>query len=189
MSDHFINLNCANCGAKLEVYDDMERFACGHCGTQMIAQRRGGTVTLKAVTEAIQKVQIGTDKTAAELALIRLGKEWAWLYEDLKRLTLLADDIRTKSSNRKGISAVFGLVAALMGASLLIVGLLAAYGEATFFGLLILGGTLTWTYKSLTRSIANELAPIEKQMQERQTQIDKVMGQIAEQRLIVDSPV
>jgi predicted RNA-binding Zn-ribbon protein involved in translation (DUF1610 family) len=67
MSDRFINLNCAHCGAKLDVYDDMERFACGYCGTEMIVQRRGGTVALKAVTEAIQKVQIGTDKTAAEL--------------------------------------------------------------------------------------------------------------------------
>ncbi len=75
MPDHFINLNCANCGAKLEVYDDMDRFACGYCGTEMLVQRRGGTVALKAVTEAIKKVQIGTDKTAAELALVRLGKE------------------------------------------------------------------------------------------------------------------
>ncbi|HPT28024.1 MAG TPA: hypothetical protein PLZ95_16515 [Bryobacteraceae bacterium] len=41
----------------------------------MVVQRRGGTVTLAAVTEAIQKVQVGTDRTAAELALIRLEKE------------------------------------------------------------------------------------------------------------------
>jgi len=75
MSEHFINLNCANCGAKLDVYDDAERFSCGYCGTEMIVQRRGGTVALKAVTEAIKKVQIGTDKTAAELALVRLEKE------------------------------------------------------------------------------------------------------------------
>src|ERR1051325_912815 len=75
MSEHFINLNCANCGAKLNVYDDMQRFACGYCGTEMVVQRRGGTVALKAVTEAIQKVQIGTDKTAAELALVRLRQD------------------------------------------------------------------------------------------------------------------
>jgi DNA-directed RNA polymerase subunit RPC12/RpoP len=75
MSDSFIKLNCANCGAKLDVYDDMDRFACAYCGTEMVVQRRGGTVALKAVTEAIRKVQIGTDKTAAELALVRLDKE------------------------------------------------------------------------------------------------------------------
>src|ERR1039457_3769668 len=67
MPEHFINLNCANCGGKLEVYDDMDRFACGYCGTQMLVQRRGGTVAIRAVTEAIERVQVGTDKTAAEL--------------------------------------------------------------------------------------------------------------------------
>jgi DNA-directed RNA polymerase subunit RPC12/RpoP len=75
MPDHFINLSCANCGGKLEVYDTMDRFACAYCGTEMLVQRRGGTVALKVVAEAIQKVQKGVDKTAAELAIVRLEKE------------------------------------------------------------------------------------------------------------------
>ncbi len=50
MPDHFISPNCANCGAKLDVYDDMDLFACGYCGTEMLAKRRGGTVALHAVT-------------------------------------------------------------------------------------------------------------------------------------------
>ena len=82
MTPHFINLNCTNCGAKpLDVHDDddMERFACGYCGTEIIVQRRGGTVALKALTAAIIKVQTGTDKTAAELALARYEKEIAAL--------------------------------------------------------------------------------------------------------------
>src|SRR5450432_973824 len=86
MSEHFIDLNCTNCGGKLEVYDDMERFACGYCGSQMIVQRRGKTVALKAVTEAIHKVQIGTDKTAAELAIVRLNKELEILKADYARM-------------------------------------------------------------------------------------------------------
>jgi hypothetical protein len=57
------------------VYDDVERFACGYCGSAMIVQRRGGIIALKAVTEAIQKVHAGTDKTAAELALFRLRQD------------------------------------------------------------------------------------------------------------------
>jgi ribosomal protein S27AE len=78
-ADHFINLNCPNCGGKLDVYDDMDRFACGFCGSEMIVNRRGGTVALKAVTEAIKQVQVGTDKTAAELAMVRLNQEAAEL--------------------------------------------------------------------------------------------------------------
>jgi DNA-directed RNA polymerase subunit RPC12/RpoP len=87
MAEHFINLNCANCGAKLEVYEDMDRFACGHCGTEMLVQRRGGTVALKAVTEAIKKVQIGTDKTAAELAIARYESELKELRENEAKLS------------------------------------------------------------------------------------------------------
>jgi hypothetical protein len=45
----------------------------------MLVQRRGGTVALKAVTEAIKQVQVGTDKTAAELALVRLQNELSLL--------------------------------------------------------------------------------------------------------------
>lgn len=79
MSDSFVRLQCPGCGAKLEVYPDMERFACGYCGGEILAQRRGGTVALKAVVAAIRQVQKGTDRTAAELALVRLEKELAAL--------------------------------------------------------------------------------------------------------------
>jgi hypothetical protein len=75
MPENFITLKCQSCGGKLDVYEDMERFACAYCGTEMIVQRRGGTVALKLVQEAIKKVQVGTDKTAAELALVRLNDE------------------------------------------------------------------------------------------------------------------
>jgi ribosomal protein S27AE len=70
-----LTLNCTNCGASLDVSEDMERFACGYCGTQQVVERRGGTVALKPLTDAIRLVQTGTDKTAAELALKRMGEE------------------------------------------------------------------------------------------------------------------
>ncbi len=53
----------------------MTRFACGYCGTEQIVERKGGTVILKGLSEAINRVQAGTDKTAAELALRRLTDE------------------------------------------------------------------------------------------------------------------
>jgi len=77
MGDTFVKLNCANCGAKLDIYGDMDRFACAFCGTEMIVQRRGGTVALKTVMDAIQKVQLSSDRTASELALVRLDKDLA----------------------------------------------------------------------------------------------------------------
>lgn len=68
MTDHFIKVKCENCGTELDLYDDMDRFACGHCGAEMTVQRRGGTVVLKSMTQA-------ADKTSAELALTRLKEE------------------------------------------------------------------------------------------------------------------
>ncbi len=70
-----VNLNCPSCGAPLEIHGDMERFACGHCGSEQIVLRRGGTIGLRLVADAVARVQVGTDKTAAELALVRLDKE------------------------------------------------------------------------------------------------------------------
>ncbi len=68
-----IPLKCANCGANLEVTAEMSSFACGYCGASQVVERRGGTVSLRLVADAIGKVQLGTDKTAAELALKRLA--------------------------------------------------------------------------------------------------------------------
>ncbi|MEO6741201.1 MAG: hypothetical protein ABIP20_13185 [Chthoniobacteraceae bacterium] len=72
-----LTLKCPSCGAALDVSPDMERFACGYCGTEQIVQRRGGTVSLKLISDAISRVQTGTDRTAAELALVRLQQELA----------------------------------------------------------------------------------------------------------------
>src|SRR5688500_15790452 len=68
-----ISLKCPGCGSNLEITTDMDRFACGYCGASQLVERRGGTVSLRLVTDAIKLVQAGTDKTAAELALKRLS--------------------------------------------------------------------------------------------------------------------
>ena len=70
-----LTLKCPSCGADLDISAEMDTFYCGFCGTRQMVQRRGGTVSLKLVGEAIARVQAGTDRTAAELALIRLGAE------------------------------------------------------------------------------------------------------------------
>lgn len=75
-----IKLNCVSCGSTLDISQQMERLACGYCGTQQIVERSGGAIHLRGVAEAISKVQVGTDKTAAELAIARLSKE----IEDLR---------------------------------------------------------------------------------------------------------
>lgn len=71
----FVTLSCPSCGGKLEITKDIERFACAHCGQEHIVRRSGGIVSLSPVVDALNKVGVGVDKTAAELAIVRLQKE------------------------------------------------------------------------------------------------------------------
>lgn len=86
----FLNMTCPNCGGSLEITKDMEVFLCGYCGKEQFVERKGGTVSLKLV-DGLAKVQKGTDKTAAELALNRLKRdldavnyEWEEINKQLK---------------------------------------------------------------------------------------------------------
>jgi len=75
MPELIVSLSCQCCGGRLDVCKDMERFACAYCGTEMVVQRQGGTVAIQAVTRAIRSLQVGPDKTAAELAIARYTGE------------------------------------------------------------------------------------------------------------------
>ena len=71
----FITLSCPSCGASLQITNELDRFACAHCGQEHLVNRGGGLVSLAPVVERLGGIQRGTDKTAAELALGRLARE------------------------------------------------------------------------------------------------------------------
>jgi hypothetical protein len=71
----FISLTCPSCGGKLQITNDIERFACGHCGNEHIVRRGGGIISLSPVIEQLTSVKAGVDKTASELAIQRLNDE------------------------------------------------------------------------------------------------------------------
>lgn len=75
----FVLLTCPSCGSKLQITDDIDRFACNYCGNELIVKRGGGITSLKPVIDSIKNVQKGVDKTASELAIKRLEKEIAEL--------------------------------------------------------------------------------------------------------------
>jgi DNA-directed RNA polymerase subunit RPC12/RpoP len=83
-----IPMKCPSCGAKLEITSDMDRFVCSYCGTELITERKGGTIALKPLTDAIMRVQVGTDKTAAELAIQRLENELEQQKKDRESFSL-----------------------------------------------------------------------------------------------------
>jgi DNA-directed RNA polymerase subunit RPC12/RpoP len=185
MSETFINLNCANCGAKLDVYDDMERFACGYCGAEMIVQRRGGTVALKAVTEAIKKVAVGTDKMAAELALARLNQESGVLSEELQKLLNARSGV---ASGRKQVARA-SIISGLTGALFLLIFFTFAnggplHGSDLFIGLALAGFSLYCRFALLGGARRRQLA--EAQIEQKQAELAEVKNRIAQHRRIVD---
>ena len=112
-------LSCRSCGANLEISPDIGQFACAYCGVEQIVEHRGGIVALRPISEAIRKVQKGTDKAAAELALRRLPKELDILVGKRKQREQYWQG---KIAEGKGTGAIYFL-AALFVSFLLIVSL------------------------------------------------------------------
>lgn len=71
----FFTLSCPSCGAKLQIGNDVDKFACGYCGNEHVVKRSGGIISLAPVVEQLKDVKIGVDKTASELAVRRLRQE------------------------------------------------------------------------------------------------------------------
>jgi hypothetical protein len=46
---NLITLSCPSCGNKLQITEDIDRFACAECGNEHIVIRSGGVVALKPV--------------------------------------------------------------------------------------------------------------------------------------------
>jgi predicted RNA-binding Zn-ribbon protein involved in translation (DUF1610 family) len=38
----FVILSCPSCGAKLQITDEIDKFACNHCGNELVVKRGGG---------------------------------------------------------------------------------------------------------------------------------------------------
>jgi DNA-directed RNA polymerase subunit RPC12/RpoP len=79
----FISLTCPTCGGKLQITNNIERFACGYCGNEHLVKRSGGIVTIEPVIEGLKKIQEGTDKTASELAIRRVREDIDSLFKNL----------------------------------------------------------------------------------------------------------
>ena len=78
----FVSLTCPSCGSRLQVTPDLERFACGYCGNELVVRRGGGIVALQTVVDGLDRmatgvsqVREGVDRTATELAIQRLRQD------------------------------------------------------------------------------------------------------------------
>jgi hypothetical protein len=117
----FVSLTCPSCNGKLQIGKDLERFACGYCGTEFVVNRGGGIVSLSPVVEGLKRVERGVDKTASELAIARLSK-----------------DIDGLERQWASVASEDNMALYLWGIGLLIISPVASNGNTT--GLLVVGG-------------------------------------------------
>lgn len=71
----FVSLTCPSCSGKLQIGKDLDRFACGYCGTEFVVNRGGGVISLSPVVEGLRRVARGVDRTTTELAIARLRQD------------------------------------------------------------------------------------------------------------------
>jgi hypothetical protein len=148
----FITLSCPSCGAKLEITQDIDRFACANCGQEHLVNRSGGIISLSPIVKAINQVGIGVDKTAAELGMVRLQKEIAYLQ---------AQQAEILNSHGEDVIMIFLVVGIGIGILMLLVNLcnIFAFSDNSFG--MALGGIVTILISAIV------LAPINQHRNER----------------------
>lgn len=103
----FVNLNCLNCGATLNITENIFEFACQYCGANQIVERTGGIVALKFLSDKIDRVQNSVDKTAAELKIQRYKGE----LEDLEERHTKLEETTGQLKSMINPIAIAGMVA------------------------------------------------------------------------------
>jgi hypothetical protein len=81
-----IQMKCPGCGAGLEISKEHQEFSCGYCGSSLNVIRSGGTVALSLVN-VVDQVRVNTDRTASELALVRLADELQEIKSGISKYT------------------------------------------------------------------------------------------------------
>ena len=71
----FIEMTCKSCGGKLKITTEIDEFACMYCGTEFRVRRGDGIVSISPLVDEMRKVSVSTDKTASELAIVRVKQE------------------------------------------------------------------------------------------------------------------
>ena len=180
-----LKLSCASCSAPLEISADLERFSCSYCGTEQIVKRAGGAVWLKKIETAVRDVQKGTDRTAAELALVRLERELEAARESREKLIREAQAKRNLAQARRLMQCLIPFAAVFLIGPLIILLLDESFsGLSIFVWLAACVGVPALAFQSI------KVLPID--IQPALAEIDGRIAQIQERmemnRSILDAP-
>jgi len=119
--EDFITLACPNCGGKLNITPDINRFACQFCGHEHIVRRHDGVVALEEVMgqisqnintvgTGIHRLSGSAEKQASEIAIGRLKEEIVVIQKKIEEAATLTRNVWFAVLGSAGV-AVFGWIA------------------------------------------------------------------------------
>ena len=176
MSD-FVTLTCPACGGKLQITNDIERFACAHCGAEHVVRRGGGLVSLAPVVAEIKHVGAGVDRTASELAIQRLTNEIAEL-ERMRGSISTELTVGTGWTFSQSVGIALGGIALVLFALLLIDR--TRPGAEWFFGAaVVLGGVGAFLTRNYNKDLERRAAAVRQETTNRHEERVQLDQQIA----------
>jgi ribosomal protein S27E len=169
----FISLTCPSCGNKLQITEDIDRFACAACGNEHIVNRSGGIVTLKPVIDSILGVRVGVEKTASELAIVRVAKE-------IQEIEKQISDASRKADNLTGLFDGFMVLPILIlpfGCIMLVAGVGTGYlipliiGLISFIAIVILFKLATPFFKNAERKNKKKAQHLKEKLESKKREL------------------
>ncbi len=154
-------LTCPSCGGKLSISGDIERFACGYCGSEMVVRRGGGIISLAPVVDRLKIIEIHTDKTASELAILRLKAELNDINKEM--------DYEARSVAKTRLWLIF------LAVSFGLVGIAAIIADSTAFGIILILITVLLVYGAIKIG-SSKLAMLESEKKNKQAELQKHMS-------------
>lgn len=119
----FVTLACPSCGGKLNVTNDVDRFACGYCGAEHIVRRGGGIVSLAPILGSLERIEANVariaDSHSDELKCKKCGSEQV---QSLKLIfemgtsevnTVMSESLTKPTFGTELVSSIFGDKSAL----------------------------------------------------------------------------
>lgn len=131
----FLTLSCPVCTGQLKITEDMDRFACAYCGTEHLVRRAESTISLQPLVQGLQNVQKGVDRTASELAIMRLEREIQSLENQIIVTATEREELESASSDA-GRRIIAGIVVAVVFGILPLLSGSGAAGPAALIGVI-----------------------------------------------------
>jgi ribosomal protein S27AE len=136
----FITLSCPNCGGRLQITPDIERFACQYCGYEHIVRRNGGMVSLEPVVRVMQNINSNINLVGMGVNMLGFSSEKQVAEQAIARIKTEIPELEARVNalqESSGCSVTAGIMGIVFGVILFIVAIFTK-GWVAIFGLLSL---------------------------------------------------